>query len=189
MTPEYQREWRAKNIERQREYHRKWRANNKASSVKSRAKWNSVNSRKYYAENADSLKASVIKWRAKNREKMRIYLNDYRRKRTRSNPEYRTLCSLRARIHDVLNGRRKGSPTLKLLGASVQELMVHLEAQFRDGMTWENQGYKGWHIDHIIPCSSFDLTDYKQQKRCFHYTNLQPLWWWQNLSKGKKTAA
>ena len=53
-------------------------------------------------------------------------------------------------------------------------------------MNWNNQGHKGWHIDHIKPCSSFNLTDSKQQEQCFHYTNLQPLWAKKNLSKGKK---
>lgn len=53
-------------------------------------------------------------------------------------------------------------------------------------MTWENYGVHGWHIDHIRPCKSFDLTDPEQQKECFHYTNLQPLWWWENLEKGGK---
>ena len=47
----------------------------------------------------------------------------------------------------------------------------------------ENYGTFGWHIDHIRPCSSFDLTDLEQQKQCFHYTNLQPLWWFDNIKK------
>jgi hypothetical protein len=50
-------------------------------------------------------------------------------------------------------------------------------------MTWENHGKFGWHIDHIIPCASFDLTDLEQQKKCFHYTNFQPLWWRENILK------
>jgi len=51
-------------------------------------------------------------------------------------------------------------------------------------MSWDNYGYRGWHIDHIRPCASFDLTDPEQQRECFHYTNLQPLWWQDNLRKG-----
>jgi hypothetical protein len=68
----------------------------------------------------------------------------------------------------------------------MEKLFAHLEAQFRDGMSWDNYGRYGWHIDHIIPCSSFDLTDTDQQRKCFHYTNLQPLWAHENLSKGPR---
>jgi hypothetical protein len=62
------------------------------------------------------------------------------------------------------------------------ELRAHLEHQFKDGMTWDNHGE--WHIDHIKPCVQFDLTDPEQQKECFHYTNMQPLWAFENQSKG-----
>jgi len=53
-------------------------------------------------------------------------------------------------------------------------------------MTWENHGFDGWHVDHIKPCTSFDLTDLEQQKQCFHYTNLQPLWKKENFEKRDK---
>jgi hypothetical protein len=53
-------------------------------------------------------------------------------------------------------------------------------------MSWENYGYRGWHLDHINPCAAFDLTIPEQQKRCFHYTNLQPMWWKQNIAKKDK---
>lgn len=63
-------------------------------------------------------------------------------------------------------------------------LKKHLEKQFQNGMTWKNHTKDGWHIDHIIPCSFFDLSDPEQQKECFNYKNLQPLWAEDNLSKG-----
>lgn len=72
----------------------------------------------------------------------------------------------------------------KLVGCTLIELKQHLESQFTIGMSWQNQG--AWHIDHIIPCSSFDLTKPSEQKKCFHYTNLQPLWAYDNLSKSNK---
>lgn len=53
-------------------------------------------------------------------------------------------------------------------------------------MSWENYGVGGWHIDHIIPCASFELTDGDEQRKCFHYSNLQPLWWFHNLEKSDK---
>jgi hypothetical protein len=68
----------------------------------------------------------------------------------------------------------------------LDQLVKHLEKQFKNGMTWENRGFNGWHIDHIIPISSFDLTDIEQQKICFHYSNLQPLWAKENILKSNK---
>ena len=62
-------------------------------------------------------------------------------------------------------------------------LKKHIEIQFKEGMSWENHSLNGWHIDHIIPCASFDLTDPDQQKKCFHYTNLQPLEKIENIKK------
>ena len=79
------------------------------------------------------------------------------------------------------NGGRKAAKTEMLLGCSLAKAQAHLEAQFLPGMSWENHGE--WHIDHIRPCASFDLTDPEQQKQCCHYTNLQPLWAADNLAK------
>ena len=59
--------------------------------------------------------------------------------------------------------------------------MGYLEAKFTEGMTWENHGL--WHIDHIKPCSSFNLLIEDEHHKCFHYSNLQPLWAKDNLSK------
>ena len=70
--------------------------------------------------------------------------------------------------------------------ASMEELKYYLEGKFQSGMTWENHGFRGWHIDHILPCSSFDFTKIEEQKKCFHYTNLQPLWAHENLTKAEK---
>jgi len=97
---------------------------------------------------------------------------------------FRIACNLRTRLHSALNGKSKSKATLELLGCSIDELRKHLESQFQDGMTWENYGLHGWHIDHTKPCASFDLTLDEDQKKCFHYTNLQPLWAEDNLSKG-----
>ena len=85
-----------------------------------------------------------------------------------------------------INKNQKVNSTIDLLGCSVEELRIHLEAQFVEGMNWENYGLYGWHIDHIRPCSSFDLTDAEQQRICFHYTNMQPLWAKDNLKKSDK---
>jgi len=75
---------------------------------------------------------------------------------------------------------------MELIGCSVEVLWSHIESQFTTGMTKENYGVHGWHIDHIIPCDSFDFSDPEQQKQCFHYTNLQPLWAKDNIAKSNK---
>ena len=110
----------------------------------------------------------------------------YVRGRHRSDPAFRLKGNLRTRLRQALKGTYKSARTLELLGCTVEELRAHLEAQFKPGMTWENQSFHGWHVDHIRPCASFDLTDPEQQRICFHYTNLQPLWATENLSKGAK---
>ena len=90
------------------------------------------------------------------------------------------------RIRRCLNAHIERKEIQELVGCSMDQLKEHLERQFTEGMTWDNYGFYGWHIDHIIPCVSFDLTDIEQQKKCFHYTNLQPLWAKDNLSKGSR---
>jgi hypothetical protein len=82
---------------------------------------------------------------------------------------------LRSRVNRVLTGKLKSAPTLTLLGCSLEQFKSHLESQFARGMNWNNYG-RGWHIDHKEPCSSFDLSNPLEQRRCFHYSNLQPLW-------------
>lgn len=104
----------------------------------------------------------------------------------RKDPKNRILSNLRRRLLCVLNGQRKADNTLNLIGCSREHLVKYLESKFTDGMTWNNYGKWGWNIDHIIPCHVFDLTDPKQQRECFHYTNLQPLWWKENYQKGSR---
>ena len=84
-------------------------------------------------------------------------------------------------MYHALKGHRKSGHTMELVGCSVSELATHLEKQFAEKMTWENKGE--WHIDHRRPCASFDLSDAEQQKMCFHFTNCQPMWGSENMSK------
>lgn len=85
-----------------------------------------------------------------------------------------------------LNRNTKSGNTLKLIGCSFLELKIYLESQFKEGMTWNNHNLKGWHIDHIKPISLYDLSKEEEQKECFHYTNLQPLWAIDNIKKSNK---
>ncbi len=109
-----------------------------------------------------------------------------KRRRYRDNPATHLAVCLRSRLQGVWIRKEKGLASQQLLGCTYQQLVGHLEAQFKPGMTWENKGKDGWHIDHIRPLASFDLTDPEQLHRACHYTNLQPLWARDNLSKGAK---
>lgn len=87
-------------------------------------------------------------------------------------------------MHGTLVGSPKAAKTFDAAGCTVAELRAYLESKWLPGMSWENYGLKGWHVDHVTPCSFFDLSDPEQQLKCFHYTNLQPLWAFDNISKG-----
>lgn len=82
------------------------------------------------------------------------------------------------RIWDAIrnSGRKKDELTETLLGCSMQKFMKYISERFTEGMSWNNYGKFGWHLDHIKPCNSFNLKDKAQQMECFHYSNMQPLW-------------
>ena len=127
----------------------------------------------------------------KNKEKLVKYQLEYNKeyqKEYRKRPHVRVYRLQAKRMRRLIKdaGKKKSLKTTKYLGCNVRELMSHLENQWSPGMSWDNYGTHGWHIDHIRPCASFDLSDEEQQKICFHYTNLQPLWAEDNLKKSKK---
>jgi hypothetical protein len=101
-----------------------------------------------------------------------------------NNIEKRITENCRGRIRKAITKGYKSAATLKLLGCSIQELKKYLELKFSEGMSWNNYGE--WHIDHIRPCCSFDLTKSDEQEKCFNYTNLQPLWAEDNLKKADR---
>lgn len=108
----------------------------------------------------------------------------YSRKRRAKDPQFRMAQNLRSRVRDALKGKRVADVFWGLTGCVPCELREYIKAQFVEGMSWENYGK--WHVDHIKPCASFDLTDPIEQRECFHYTNLQPLWASDNIRKGDK---
>lgn len=89
-----------------------------------------------------------------------------------------------SRMNLALKGKIKSARTEKLLGCTIAELKIYLENKFKEGMSWDNRSE--WHIDHIKPCASFDLSKEEEQKKCFNYTNLQPLWARENILKKDK---
>ena len=109
------------------------------------------------------------------------YQKRYAKEKWDNDIEYRLVKLLRGRVRATITKGCKSGHTLELLGCSIDELKVHLEQQFEPGMTWDNQGE--WHVDHIIPCSRFDLSNPIHQRICFNYRNLQPLWASENSAK------
>lgn len=125
-----------------------------------------------------------IIYRLENKKKIAKYKKDWEFKR-RHEPEFKLLRNIRRRINHALVDNYKSDHTMVLLGCTIEFFKQYLESLFQDGMSWENYGPNTWHIDHIIPCREFDLSDPEQQKKCFHYTNQRPLWAKDNLSRPK----
>ena len=141
--------------EKRREHARQYRANNKE-------KWAAINKR-WKTNNPD-------KWKEVKRKM---------RERQKADPAWRAMRNLRKRLREVLKGKRSARSTV---GCSKDEFMRRIESKFKRGMQWNNYGTH-WHIDHIVPITSFDLSDPYQAKMANHWTNLQPLEAEKNIEK------
>lgn len=177
-------EWIKNNPEKHKKSVDAWLLENKERLVAKRAE--------YYKENKERINNYSKDWMAKNKDKHRASARLYYAKRM-EDEGFRIFSVLRGRVRAAISQHsgEKAFKTAELIGCGVPYLKKHLANQFynrEDGteMAFKNYGIHGWHIDHIKPCSSFDLTDPEQQKQCFHYTNLQPLWAEHNLSKSDK---
>ena len=155
--------------------------------------------RKIYVKEAQAKRLSDPEYKRKVREtnklrqrkeETRIITRANTQKRYKNDPAFKVRLLLASRLNTVLKGCAKTAHTQKLVGCSFTQLKEHLESLWLPGMNWENHGRfeddgtQTWHIDHIIPCASFDLTKPEEQHKCFHYTNLQPLWAIDNVRKG-----
>lgn len=181
----YQNEYRKRNAERYR-----IRARQNYDPIKAAAAW-----KRYVAKNPKKEKARQQRndqIRKQNRvlvrkyltpEQKREYVRTYSNRRYHSDPQYRVALRCRVRLGELL--KKLGQTKSHSLKINKKGLVEWLESKFQPGMTWANHG-KEWHIDHIIPCAEFDLTDPKQVEQCFGYLNLQPLWKRDNLVKGDK---
>lgn len=129
-----------------------------------------ISQQKYYDKNKKELNQKNIKRRA-----IRRKIDPHTR--------IRDNLSLRMRLALKEQNLTKRNTTSDLVGCSIPYLKKYLEKKFKKGMNWKNQGIFGWHIDHIKPCSKFDLSDPNQQRECFNYKNLQPLWAKENILK------
>jgi len=179
---EHARVWRANNKEKVAETNRNYWDKNREKKVKAQRKWLQENreyQRKYREVNKERRKNYSKEYGEKNRNKINARaISAYR-----NDPQVRLAANLRNRLRSALKGVNKSASTLELLGCNTEELKNHIEDQFTEGMNWDNVMNGKIHIDHIRPCASFDLTDPEQQRACFNYTNLQPLWAEDNLRK------
>ena len=166
--------WYLKNKEKIKEYDRKYRKEIFNKKRRERRKTDPEYKRRCY----------LIMKKSRQKPEFKLKRNIYLKNKLKTDFNYKLIHTIRVRVKDVLRGHSKSDSTINMLGCTINELWIHLEKQFKQGMTRENHGK--WHIDHIKPCSSFDLTKPEEQAKCFHYTNLQPLWASENLAKGSK---
>ena len=176
-TTEIRRKTYFKHKEKRRAATQKW--------VKDNAEKNSATHKKWLKANLDNTRLRDRAYRERNRLRIRTRMRKWARKRYKTDPIFRLLVAQRNRTRMALRGSPKAETTVKLFGCSEVAFRKHLENKFQRGMSWDTYG-SVWHVDHIRPCSSFDLSDPAQQKRCFHYSNLQPLFVEDNLRKGDK---
>lgn len=153
---------------------------------KNRPKLN-ARARAWKARNRAKHCASVMRWQKENPEKRKKLDREYMKRKRNRNLNFRILCSLRSRLGKSIHRTSKSRErTVALLGCCIESFRLYMESKFESGMSWDNYGRKGWHIDHIMPCSIFDLTNPEHVKRCFHFSNMQPLWEADNWAKGNK---
>lgn len=145
------------------------------------------NNKEYYRANKEEERKRIKAWIKDNTDTIRKQQRVYWKWKMKTDVNFKLAVNIRGRIIMALKKEtaKKSRPSEQLIGCSFPELRAYLESKFLTGMTWKNHGIRGWHIDHIVPCASFDLTDPEQQRKCFHYSNLQPLWAADNLSKNK----
>lgn len=177
-----------KTEEEKKEWKRQYYLRNKEAYLQRQKAWR--------IENKDRLSKSG--WYQRNKVQFAIYKKEWKkrnpenainwyRKQCVGNPQFKIKAACRTRIRTALLYKTtKSSRSGQLIGCSASFLMTHIESLWLPGMSWANYGVFGWHIDHKKPCAAFDLTSEVEQRKCFHWSNLQPLWAKDNLTKNDK---
>ena len=156
--------------------------------------------KKHYENNKEKHFARCAKWREKNRELLRErFRTRYRKRQTeyivnrrKEDNEFRLYCNFSSNMRMSLksiksNGISKNGKSWEdIVGYTLEDLINHLEPLFQEGMSWDNYGQ--WHIDHILPISSFNIQEIGDDefKKCWSLSNLQPLWAIDNIKKQNK---
>lgn len=175
------------------EYRDKWKITSHNYYLKNKEQIQQYN-KNYYLENRQKCLDGAKNFYINNKDELKILRTNNQKNINQKNKiKYKTdkiynfkvnyTNSIRQRLR--FNKVKKLNRFIELTGCAINILREHLEKQFKEGMTWENYGYGNnkWHIDHIIGVCNFDLSKLEEQQKCFHYTNLQPLWQPENFAK------
>jgi len=186
--------WYEKNKEKITQRNKEWYEKNKEEIKKRRE--NSKDKRKQYCEkNKEEIKRKRKEYRENNKEKIKERRKELSQKHKKAHSEYAVIWrnrgqngqidDIRKYTRDALFKNRKTCKFEYYLGCDRAFFKQHIESLFLNGMNWNNYG-NVWNLDHIIPISSFDLSDEEQKLIACNYKNVQPLFCTDNFSKSDK---
>lgn len=185
--------WQKENPEKVSAYKEKWRLGN-MDKVRAASKRRYANDpekyiatvRRYQKRHPKRVAAQKRRYQVNNREAVMRAQNKWQASKM-SDLQFRIKKILRGRTGSAIkaiNGAKKCAKTIEMLGCSIENFRIYLESKFNVGMSWDNYG-KIWEIDHIMPCAIFDLIKPEHQRRCFHFSNMQPLFTVDNRRKNR----
>jgi hypothetical protein len=152
------------------EYAKEYRLNNQELVRERNREWYEVKGRQHRKE-----------YRQKRLEEERRYENE----RYHNDPNFRMRKILRTRLIKTIKGIKTSKSLMSYVDVDILTFVKWIEYQWHDNMSWDNYGSL-WEVDHVIPCSSYDLTIEDNKKECFHWSNMRPLLKTQNMSKSNK---
>jgi hypothetical protein len=167
----------------------------RSKEIVARKKFNTENERiaagieyqKQYYQNHKKEKLKKEKeYRKNHKEERNLWARKHDNEKYETNIKFKLAKILRSRMRLAIHNNQRAGSAVRDLGCSIPELKIYLENKFQEGMTWENWKHNGWHIDHVIPLDNFNLQNREEFLKACHYTNLQPLWAEENLSKHNK---
>lgn len=176
----YGKKYRLKHKEEKKLYDKKYREKNKNNPEFKKKR--RIASNNYYWNNKEKFKKYNKQYSKETKETR----NKKLKQRRKTDPNFRIIGNLRSQQQRAIKGNQKSGTTIDYLGCSIEYFKKYIEDQFVFGMTWDNYGKEGFHIDHQIPLSIVDLNDEEDLRHVLHYTNLQPMWATENISKGNK---
>ena len=183
---EYYTRNRQKTIDRATEY---WRTHKKEINARERARYAThpevrKAEKDYRKAHQEEFDIYMRAYRAAHRDEIRKSHSNYTMVRRKVDLNFRIAANLRTRLNLAMKRNQQAGSAVRDLGITILEFRDYIERLWKPGMAWENYGT--WHLDHVRPLSSFDLTDRKQFLLAAHYTNYQPLWAHENIVKRNK---